>query len=378
MKVSILVQRLVLRHAFKLAKSTSVERTSFIVRIEDARGCAGIGEATPLHYLGETPEALEARLRLLEGLVQSSRAEFERALEDAERWARARGRGQEGGVGRAPFGTPTAPLETIYAFLRKSAPGSGAALCAFDVALHDLLARRLGVPLARLLGTDADRAPKTSYTVAIAPLDEMQSRAREAIRAGHEVLKIKVGAKDGPRTPDIARAVREVHSGTLILDANGAWSFDEARRELSDLEAFDLEFVEQPLPRGTPELLGTLRRESGVPLFADEDVLDSSDLDRLPPELDGINIKLMKAGGLTEAIHMIGRARQEGWRLMLGCMIESSVGISAAAHLAGAFDYCDLDGALLLANDPAEGALIRPDGVTLKREPGHGARLLQA
>lgn len=363
-------QRLVLRHAFKLARSTSVERTSFIVRVVDEGGRVGLGEATPLHYLGETPEDLRRGLAALSAKLRAAPEEVGGRLRDAEaRWRTERDR-----VARSD-GLPIAPLADLHAWMRDSAPGERAARCALDTAFHDLLGARVGVRICELLNVEPSAAPGTTFTVAIASVPKMAARAQAALAAGHRTLKIKVGASDGPPAAEIAAAIRGFHSGPLILDANGGWDVVSARREIAALESARPTFVEQPILRGTPEALGRLAAGTSVPIFADEDLLDRADLERLPPGLGGINVKLMKAGGLSEAVYLIRAARARGWQVMLGCMIESSVGITAAAHLAGAVDFTDLDGALLLAEDPARGAVIGGGGIELPSRPGLGAEL---
>ncbi len=366
MEVSILEQRLVLRHTFKLARSSSDERVSFVVRLKDLSGRIGLGEATPLHYLGETPATLRATLERWSFAVAARASEWEAELDRVAKASTTEDRGR----------LPATPLVRLGEALARIGPDDPPARCAFDVAFHDLFGQRTGSSVASQLGVDPSQAPGTAYTVAIAEIAQMRERAASAIAAGHRTLKLKVGASDGPRAADIVAAIREVHAGPLLVDANGGWTEAEAAAEIASLERYCPTFVEQPLLRGTPEALGRLAARTSIPIFADEDVLDSRDLERLPDNLGGINVKLMKAGGLTEATALVRAARARGWKVMLGCMIESSVGITAAAHLAGTVDFADLDGAMLLVNDPARGAVISGHGIGLPTGPGLGASLI--
>jgi len=173
---------------------------------------------------------------------------------------------------------------------------------------------------------------------------------------------------------DVMAAIRKKTDKPLRVDANGGWKFDEAVRCVNKLADLGVEFVEQPLERGHIEETARLQKESPLPIFVDEDCLTSADIPKLVGKVAGINIKLMKCGGLNEARKMIAIARAFDLKIMFGCMIESSVAITAAAHLSGLCDYLDLDGALLVGNDPYEGMTLVNNYITLPDRPGLGVR----
>lgn len=243
----------------------------------------------------------------------------------------------------------------------------GAARCALDIALHDLAASLAGTSVAELLGVGGRILPPTSVTIPIADLDTMQNRARSL--ADHPVLKMKVGF-DGD--VDAVRSVREVYSGALRLDANEGWDSDEAARRLKALEPFEIELCEQPIPAGRHKLLRELTKATAIPLFADEDVTDSADVARLAGVVDGVNLKLRKAGGIRATVAAIATARALGMKVMLGCDLESGIAATAEASVAALADYADLDGPLLLRSDPWPGVSYDKGIMTLPPGPGLG------
>jgi len=356
-KTRIASHRLVLAHPFGLSTGTSFERRSFSIEVKDADGVVGRGEATPLHYLGETPESLRKALERGARFLASEGEKVEEALVFA-----ATGHDER----------VASPLADLDARLAAAIPGSAAARCAVSTALHDLMGRRLAVSLQDLLGIEGAPEP-ASFTVALDALDAMMDRAREAVAAGFQVLKVKLGREDGTGDIAIVKAIRSVHSGRLLVDANGGWSVERACELAGPLTDLGVEAIEQPLPRGNPAGMAEVARRSPLPVLADEDSLDLADLDRLPAELGGINVKLMKCGGILPALAMIRWARERGRRVMLGCMVQSSLGITAAAHLAPLVDLADLDGAALLANDPFEGMRFETGRIVLPLGPGVGA-----
>jgi len=244
-----------------------------------------------------------------------------------------------------------------------------AARCGLDLALHDLIGKDVGRPLWRLLGVDRYATPFTSFTVGLDDLPATLAKI-EALRS-HPIVKLKLGSGD-----DVERvaAVRSRYTGTLRVDANEAWTPDEAVRLLRELERYGIEFCEQPIPAGTPERLRFIRERTSIPLVADEDARDARDLPALAGCVDGVNVKLVKCGGIRGALAMIATARALRLKLMLGCMVESAVLATAAAQLSPLVDWADLDGPFLTASDPfeglryANGKLLLPDG------PGLGVR----
>ncbi len=357
MKTRITEHRLILAHPFGLSTGTSVERRSFSIEVTDSAGAVGRGEATPLHYMGETPEDLRQAIERGAVFLESTGEVFDVA-------ARC--------VSGTRVGAPASPLEALDAALAEALPRSPAARCALSTALHDLLGCRTALSLGDLLGIRG-RPATASFTVALDDVDAMIERAREAVGAGFTVLKVKLGRRDGTSDLDIVKSVRSVHSGRLLVDANGGWSLEQARELCEPLADLGVEAIEQPLPRGELAELARLARRSPLPVLADEDSLDLADLARLPAEIGGINVKLMKCGGLVPALAMIRQARERGWRVMLGCMIQSSLGITAAAHLAPLVDLADLDGAALLADDPFEGMRFEKGKIVLPDGRGLGA-----
>lgn len=239
--------------------------------------------------------------------------------------------------------------------------------CGLDVALHDCIAKDVDRPLWRLLGLDPARTPLTSFTVGIAPLDETLAKVRAI--ATHPVLKVKLGA--GAEIETIA-AIRAIFTGTLRVDANEAWTPESAVAILHELERYDIEFCEQPIPAGTPERLRWIRERTAIPLVTDEDSKDAADLPALAGCVDGINVKLVKCGGIRGALAMIHTARALGFKIMLGCMVESAILSTAAAHLSPLVDWADLDGPFLVAHDPFEGLRYAAGKIVLPDGPGLG------
>jgi len=245
------------------------------------------------------------------------------------------------------------------------------ALGALDSALHDLAARRLGVPVYRMLGLARPR-PTTAYTMGIDEVDRTLERAREL--SGYPVFKVKVG---GTRDIDTVRAVVRETGAEVWVDANEAFGPDEAAEAARELAAAGVTVIEQPVPASAgPEAFGPVSAAAGsVPVIADESALAAADVPPLAGYADGVNVKLSKCGGLRGALEIVHTARAHGMRVMLGCMVEASLGIAAAAQVSGLADYVDLDGALLLADDPFTGLgydgaeLLVPEGPGLGIEP---------
>jgi L-alanine-DL-glutamate epimerase-like enolase superfamily enzyme len=300
-------------------------RRNVWVRVVEEEGREGWGEAAPSPYYGETAETVAAVLPRYAEVLE--RTEDPAALED---------------------------LDTALA---RAVGGNGAARAAVSAALHDLVAGRLGVPVWKLWGL-TPAAPMSSFTIG---LDEPAvMRERVAAAAAYGILKIKVGTE---RDEEVLRAVRAAAPAARIrVDANTAWTLKQALRRLPLLEEVGVELIEQPLPAADIDDLGRLRARSTIPIFADESCRTAADVPRLAGRVDGVNIKLAKCGSLREAVRMVHVARALGLRVMLGCMIESTLAVAAALQLAPLCDYLDLDGAALLADDPFDGPGIGRDG----------------
>ncbi len=244
-----------------------------------------------------------------------------------------------------------------------------AARCALDIALHDLIGKDLGRPLWQLFGLDPSRTPVTSFTIGIDEPAAMLAKLDE-IR-DHPIVKLKLGTPDDIET---VAAIRARYTGTLRVDANEAWTPERAVEILSELERYDIEFCEQPIPAGSPERLRWIRERVKIPLVTDEDSRDATDLPALRGCVDGINIKLVKCGGLRAGLAMIHTARALGFKIMLGCMVESAILTTAAAHLSPLVDWADLDGPFLTREDPFAGVTYAHGKLVLPDAPGLGVR----
>ncbi|CAN5905255.1 dipeptide epimerase [soil metagenome] len=263
-------------------------------------------------------------------------------------------------------------LEAMERALTTTVRFNGSARAGVSAALHDLVGKRLGVPLYRMWGLDPADAPLTSFTIGIAP-DEETLRSRVADAKQYPVLKLKLGSSWDER---IVRVVRELEPKKILrVDANAGWTPKSTLRMVPLLQELGVEFVEQPLPPGDLEGLRFVRERSSLPIIADESCLVSGDIPKLAGVVDGINIKLAKCGGLREALRMIATARAHDMLVMAGCMIESSLGITAAAHFAPLLDCADYDGAALVANDPYVGATILDGRIEMPRGAGLGVVL---
>jgi L-alanine-DL-glutamate epimerase-like enolase superfamily enzyme len=246
--------------------------------------------------------------------------------------------------------------------------GNGSAKSAVMSALYDLMGKRLGVPLYKLWGLDPAKAPLSSFTIGVAPEAELRVKVQEA--AEYPLLKVKLGT---PNDEEIIRVIREEAPDKVIrVDANAGWTPKHALNMIALLAEYEVEFVEQPLPPENIDGLRFVRDRSPLPIIADESCLVASDIPKLAGAVDGINIKLAKCGGPREALKMIAVARAHDMSVMMGCMIETSVGITTAAHLAPLLDYADLDGAALLAADPYRGATIHGGVFSIPSGPGLG------
>ncbi|MDX2183687.1 MAG: dipeptide epimerase [Gemmatimonadaceae bacterium] len=338
MKVHAEILTLDTKHPFVIARGGSQRYRTVFIRLVDDDGVEGWGEAAATPYYGETAETVLAVIERVRPI-----------LEQANPWH----------------------IEATEAAISRSIGRNPAAKVAISMALHDLMGKRVGQPLYKLWGLDPAASPKSSFTIAIpASLDELRSRVHEAIDAGYPVLKVKLGSD---RDEALIRTVRETAPNALLrVDANCAWTPRHAVSMIPLLEGLGVEFVEQPLEPWDLDGLKFVREHSSLPIVADESCLVASDVAKLAGIVDGINLKLAKCGSLGEARKIVTVARAHGMLVMAGCMIESSVAITAAAHLAPLLDYVDLDGAALLAQDPFVGATITGGVVTLPSGPGLG------
>jgi L-Ala-D/L-Glu epimerase len=331
LRLSVTPIELPLVHPFKIARcEESVARTA-IVRVR-ADGREGIGEAAPIERYGESVESVAAYF-----------ASHALAADDPYR------------------------LESL---LHADVPP--AARAGLDLALHDLIGKELGRPLYDLLGLDPTATPVTSFTIGIADPELTLRKVDET--GGHPILKIKLGIGTPAEQVETIAAIRARYRGVLRLDANEGWDVDTAVRILRELVRYEIELCEQPLPAGHPEQLRAVRERVSIPIVADEDALDASDLPRLIDCVDGVNVKLAKAGGIRGALAMIHTARAMGMRVMIGCMVESAVASTAAAQISPLADWADIDGPFLVARDPFTGVTYRDGKLVLPDAPGLGVR----
>ena len=246
--------------------------------------------------------------------------------------------------------------------------GAWATKAAIDIALHDWAAKKLGVPLWKMWGLDRNDAPLTTFSIGIDKAEVIRRKVREA--AAYPVLKIKVGLANDE---EVMEAVRAETKKPLRVDANEGWkSVDEAVRKIKWLEKQGVELIEQPLPASMLREMGEIRKRVEMPIFADECCLHPEDIPRIAPYFDGVNVKVDKAGGLHQAMRMIEMARALKLKVMVGCMVSSSLAITAAAQLSPLIDYADLDGNLLIKNDPYEGVKVVSGKLVLPVRPGVG------
>ena len=340
------VHQIPFKDPFRIARSLEDRvATTMIVELASEGGPTGLGEGFPDPFYGETVGTMAAVMPLLlQALL--------------------------------PLGPLPAEIDATRVWLRSAddAMGDairhhGAAKCALDIALHDLAGRRLGLGLAELLGTPRE-VPPTDFTIG---LDEPAVVAQRAARAAHfPALKIKVG---GPRDLATLEAVRGVYDGPIRVDANTGWSLADGERLVPELVRLGVELIEQPFPAHRLADLAALQRVSPLPVVADESAVVATDLDALAGVVQGVNVKLAKVGGVGPAKRMIEQARAAGFRIFLGCMEETTVGVAASVAVAGLVDWVDLDGNLLLAHDPFEG--LHLDAACrwhLSDRPGLGVR----
>lgn len=334
MKLSFFEYELKLRHVFTVATYSRTTTPDVQVRIE-YDGFVGHGEASLPPYLGYTVQGTMDFLRKVD-LSQFS----------------------------SPF-----LMEDILDYVDSVAEGETPAKAAIDIALHDLVGQLCGRPLYELLGLDPAKAPSTSFTIGIDTPEVVRRKTLECADK-FNVLKVKVGY-DGDE--QMIRTIREVTDLPLVVDANQGWT--DRRKALDKifwLKEQGVRMIEQPMPKTQLDDIAWITQHSPLPVYADESVQRLRDLPSLRGAFHGINIKLMKSTGIREAMRMIGYARAEGMRVMLGCMTETSAAVTAAASLSPLADFADLDGNLLIANDIFEGVTVVDGRLTLPPRPGLG------
>jgi L-Ala-D/L-Glu epimerase len=325
-------------HAFRIARGSKARRDVFVISLT-SDGITGIGEAAPQEFYGENPlsvrKAVQSIGRMLDGDPQAVRLRLNDAGSDLHRALR--------------------PHACVRA--------------ALDMALWDIRGQSEGQPVWRLIGADAARAPFTSFTIGIDVPEVIDEKVDAA--APYQILKVKVGV---PGDLEILDRVLSRSGKTVRVDANEGWDLETAIEKTVELHRRHVELCEQPLPHDAENDLRELKRVCPVPVILDESIVDARDVEARHDQGHGINIKLMKCGGITPALAMIERATAHGLRVMIGCMLETSLGVTAAAHLSPLCDYADLDGNLLLRNDPFEGVKVEGGKLVLPDAPGLGVR----
>lgn len=314
--------------------STSAHRETILARFE-SEGVSGWGEGAPIVRYRESAEE---GCRSIEGLRPF--------LEKADPWR----------------------FHEVMDEVAARLPGQFAAKAAVDIALLDWFGKKTGLPLYRLLGLDPDKAPRTSYSIGI---DDPQTTREKVLEADpYPLLKVKMGLQSDEAT---LAAVRALTQKPVRVDANEGWKEKEtAARKILWLESEGVELVEQPMPADRVEEMHWVHDRVHLPIFADEAATSAEALPSLVGAYDGVNIKLDKCGGIQPAIRMIQVARSLGLKTMLGCMVSSSLSVTAAAQLSPLVDYADLDGNLLIANDPFRGVTVQNGRLVLPRSPGVG------
>lgn len=338
MRLTFETLRLRTRHDFRISHGAHREYRNLLVKIEH-EGITGLGEASASHYYGETPELIEQAVRT---------------------WLPV--------LGDDPFA-----LDAISGRMTRTLGGHGAARAAIETALHDWIGQRLGQPVWRLFGLDPGRVPVSCVTLGLAPPAEMEAKLEEV--RDFPRIKVKLGA---PGDVENLKRIRAGFGGALQVDANTAWTAADAVRVLRAIEPLGIELVEQPVAREDLAGLAWVRERTAIPVFADEACHRAADIPHLVGRVDGVNLKLMKTGGLAEMRRAIHVAKAHGLQVMLGSMVETSLALSAAAQLAPLADVLDLDGHWLLDHDPFRGAPGERGEIRLSPRPGLGVEPVAA
>src|SRR5208282_724978 len=333
------IQRLNLRHPWTTTMSSSAYRDTILVRLT-RDGVTGLGEGAPIVRYHEN--AVDGR-KAIESILPF--------LREVDPWQ----------------------FEKLMGHLSRKIDGRFAAKAAIDIATMDWVGKKLDVPLYRLLGLDPADAPITSFSIGIDTPEMTRQKILEA--DAFPVLKIKVGLNSDEATVE---AVRSVTRKPLRVDANEGWKDkEEAVRKINWLESQGVEVIEQPMPADMIEETRWVRDRVHLPIIADEAAVNARAISRLVGAYDGVNVKLDKCGGIQEALRMIHVAKALGMKTMLGCMVSSSISVTAAAHLSPLVDYADLDGNLLLADDPCRGVTVQEGRLVLPDGPGLGVGMCE-
>lgn len=336
MDLSYFVKDLPLKHTFTIAHQSRDSQDTLIVKLEDTT-YYGLGESTTNPFYGMTIANMSNCLDKFRPLVEKS-----------------------------DWRTP----EQLWEMGREVFAENPFAQCALDMAAWDIYSKKQGKKLYQLLNLDPNAIPTTNFTIGIDSIEKMVSKMKEI---KWPIYKIKLGT---PNDMEIIRELRKHTDAIFRIDANCAWSADQAINYSVELEKLGVEFMEQPLAKDDLEGMKEVYKYSRLPVIADESCIVESDVKKCHGLFHGINVKLVKAGGITPGLRMLKEAKSLGMKTMVGCMTESSIGISAIAHIAPLLDYVDMDGAMLLSHDPAKGVTITPEKVIFPDRVGIGAELV--
>ena len=323
------------KYPFRIAHGVRLETQTFIVELSDGK-FTGYGEATPVPYYGITPEVMDSVIaenkEMIENIIWEHPAKYWEALNPF--------------IGHNQF-----------------------VQCAIDIAAYDIWGQRNGKPVYKMLGLDNSKVPFSDYTLGIDEIPKMIEKMKEF---DFPIYKIKLGT---PNDIEIVKALRKETEAVFRVDANTSWSVEETVENSKKLLELGVEFIEQPLKADDFEGMKEVIKHTKLPIIADESCIVETDVERCIGHFSGVNIKLAKCGGITPALRMIKTARAAKMKVMMGCMTESSIGISAIAQLLPMLDYVDMDGAMLIANDPADGVTIENGKVFYPERNGIGAFL---
>jgi len=336
MNIQILGLNLPLKHRFTIAHQSREVQETLIVRLEDD-GYYGLGESTTNPFYGITLDNMRGTLEKFKPILLG--------------------------------GGWTTPAE-LWELGKEVFQFNPFAQCALDLAVWDLYTKKQGKKLYEYLRLNPTQLPTTNFTIGIDTVEIMCAKLKEV---DWPIYKIKLGTT---QDLEIVRELRKHTQSVFRVDANCAWTVDQAISYSEELAQLGVEFIEQPLEKDNLDGMREVFAHSKLPLIADESCIHESDVEKCLGRFHGINIKLVKAGGITPALRMIAQAKSLGLKTMVGCMTESSVGITAIAHLAPLLDYVDMDGAMLLAEDPARGVQIFPEYVQFPKGSGIGAELV--
>ena len=321
-------------HPFRIARGVQTDANIFLFHLEDD-GYHGVGEAAPPPYYGESEASVEAAAKRVEGKLEGDAGALKDSIAGGE--------------------------------LHEALSHDASVRAALDVALWDIIGQREGKPVYEMLGLDPAETPATSYSIGIDTPEMVDKKVDEA--DAFHILKMKMGV---PGDMALVDRVLARTGKTIRVDANEGWDLETALAMSNELSAKGIEFIEQPIHHDSEDDLKELKRLSGSPIILDESIINPEDVAARYQQGHGINIKLMKCGGITPALQLVDEARQRDMRVMLGCMLETSVGITAAAHISPLVDYADLDGNILLKDDPYAGVTVNNGKLILPDAPGLG------